>query len=113
MIASIIILVLIVFALSVHLIKHGEYRDGEYNFWVELVCCAIEITLYYFAGFFNKSTMNLPVLIILGVFMLINVFVHLIKHGESRDDKYIFFAALIGCAINLVLYYYAGLFNNF
>lgn len=51
--------------------------------------------------------------IILLVFMAVNLGIHLAKHKEYRDDKYNFWWALFGVGVNLLLYYYAGLFDNF
>lgn len=39
--------------------------------------------------------------------------IHLAKHGEDRTGKYNFWIGLISAAIYLVLYYYAGVFDNF
>lgn len=51
--------------------------------------------------------------IILLALILVNLGIHLAKHGEPREDKYNFWLYLIATIIELVLYYYAGLFENF
>lgn len=38
---------------------------------------------------------------------------HLAKHGEKDDREYNFWNKLIAVCATLILYYYAGLFNNF
>lgn len=56
MIATIIILLLMTAELTIHLAKHGEFRDefdARYNFWIALINFAIQLVLYYFAGLFN------------------------------------------------------------
>lgn len=35
------------------------------------------------------------------------------KHGREKEGKENFWNALIAIVINIVLYYYAGLFDNF
>lgn len=53
MIYTIIILVLIVLGVGMSLAKHGELREGEYNFWLSLFVAALEIWLLYKSGVFN------------------------------------------------------------
>ncbi|MBQ3843939.1 MAG: hypothetical protein II817_03025 [Bacteroidales bacterium] len=38
---------------------------------------------------------------------------HLAKHGEKDDSEYNFWNKLLAVCVILILYYYAGLFNNF
>lgn len=35
------------------------------------------------------------------------------KHGEDKTGKFNFWTSLFSAAIYLVLYYYAGIFDNF
>ena len=51
--------------------------------------------------------------IIILVIMLITLGIHLAKHGQTREDHYNFWLYLFCAAIELVLYYYAGLFDKF
>lgn len=51
--------------------------------------------------------------IILLAIMFIDLGIHIARHGKYRDDKYNGWVALLAVIINLVLFYYAGLFNNF
>ncbi len=53
MIAAIIFLMLYGMDIGIYLIKHGEPKEGRYNIWHELIALSINITLLYFAGFFN------------------------------------------------------------
>lgn len=53
MIASCIILVLASLELGIYLAKHGEPKTGDYNFWLQLISTAIELTLFYYAGLFD------------------------------------------------------------
>ena len=53
MIYAIIILVLIVLGVGIELAKHGEPKEGKYNFWLALCVAALEIWLLYKAGLFN------------------------------------------------------------
>ena len=54
MVATIVLLVLLVFDLGFNLGKHGEPKDGKYNFWITLLSVAIVLYLYYKAGLFNN-----------------------------------------------------------
>lgn len=51
-IPQIIWLVINILGLGIHLAKHGEPRDGKYNFFVALFVVAIDIILLKFGGFF-------------------------------------------------------------
>ena len=53
MIYAIIKLVLIVLGVGVELARHGEPKEGKYNFWLALCAAALEIWLLYKAGLFN------------------------------------------------------------
>lgn len=54
MVATVILLVIQVLALGIALAKHGEPREGNYNFWTVLIEVIIAITLYYYAGLFDN-----------------------------------------------------------
>lgn len=54
MIATIILLSLELISLGIYLVKHGEPRTDEYNFWYKLISFIIVIVLLYFAGIFNN-----------------------------------------------------------
>lgn len=54
MIASIIILVIFAINLGINLAKHGEPKDGKYNFWAEIISTFIMLSLLYYAGTFDK-----------------------------------------------------------
>lgn len=45
------------------------------------------------------------------VLLTMSVGIHLAKHGERRDDKYNFWSALFGAAINLLLLWGGGFFS--
>ena len=51
--------------------------------------------------------------IILLAIMCIGTGTELAKHGEYGERHYNFWLRLLADAILLILYYYAGLFNNF
>ena len=51
--------------------------------------------------------------IILLAVMCIGTGMELAKHGEYYEKRYNFWLKLLADAIVLILYYYAGLFNNF
>lgn len=52
--------------------------------------------------------------IILLVFLVIGLGIYLVKHGQSRiNEKYNFWVYLICVIIELLLYWGAGLFDNF
>ena len=51
--------------------------------------------------------------IILLVIIVLNLGVVLAKHGEPQKGNYNFWSELIATIILMVLYYYAGLFDNF
>ena len=54
MIATIILLVIFILNLGIALAKHGEPKEGNYNFWTDLIAVIILIVLYYYAGLFNN-----------------------------------------------------------
>lgn len=55
MIATIILLTLHAMSIGVELAKHGEPKKAsKHNFWVACASSALYITLYYFAGMFDK-----------------------------------------------------------
>ncbi len=54
MIATIILLVINILELGIVLAKHGEPKEGNYNFWVELTAAIILMVLYYYAGLFDN-----------------------------------------------------------
>lgn len=39
-------------SLGLHGSKHGEPRDGHYNFYVQFLCLAIEFWILWCGGFF-------------------------------------------------------------
>lgn len=51
--------------------------------------------------------------IILLVLAAMELGIYLAKHGEHKTGKYNFWIGLLSVAIYLVLYYYAGVFDNF
>ena len=51
-------------------------------------------------------------LIILSIFTL-TLGVHLAKNGQPRDGEYSFGWSLVSYVLFMVLFYYAGLFDNF
>jgi hypothetical protein len=51
--------------------------------------------------------------IILLVIQILNLGITLAKNGEPKEGKYNFWARLLAVIILIVLYYYAGLFDNF
>jgi len=53
MIPQIIYICFFVFGLSIHLIKHGEQREENYNFWHMLIAGIISFTILYHGGFWN------------------------------------------------------------
>lgn len=51
--------------------------------------------------------------IILLILAAMELGIYLAKHGEDKTGKYNFWTGLFSVAIYLVLYYYAGVFDNF
>ena len=51
--------------------------------------------------------------IILLTILFINLGIELANHGKPREGNYSFWAKLLAVIINLVLFYYAGLFDKF
>lgn len=49
---QIIIIVLYALSLGVHMAKHGEPKDGKYNFVSSLITCAIIFGCLWWGGFF-------------------------------------------------------------
>ena len=54
MIATIILLSLELISLTISLVKHGEPKEGEYNFWHQLIAFILVIVLLYFANVFDN-----------------------------------------------------------
>ena len=54
MIATIIILVFMGIQTGVELASHGEIQERRYNIWARLIANIIVLTLYYYAGLFDK-----------------------------------------------------------
>lgn len=52
-ICQIIYLAIIIFGLGIVLAKHGQPKDEKYNFWIQLLGVAIDLSLLYFGGFFK------------------------------------------------------------
>ena len=46
------ICVLYIISLGMYAIKHGEPREGNYNFWAGLVATGINVALLKWGGFF-------------------------------------------------------------
>ena len=53
-IPQIIIIVLFAMDLGLSLAKHGEDKEGKYNFWESLICVIINFFILYCGGFFSK-----------------------------------------------------------
>lgn len=51
--------------------------------------------------------------IILIALMFIDLGINIAKHNERKESRYNWWSTLIAIVINLVLFYFAGLFNNF
>ena len=51
--------------------------------------------------------------IILLCILFINLGIELANHGKPKEGKYSFWGKLIAVIINLILFYYAGLFDKF
>ena len=49
---QIIMIALLGMGLGMHMIKHGEPREGTYSFPIQLVATLIEISLLVWGGFF-------------------------------------------------------------
>lgn len=45
----IILCIMTTLAIGINLAKHGEDKEGEYNFWSSLIAGVIEIILIYLA----------------------------------------------------------------
>lgn len=39
--------------LGISAVKHGQYRDGTYNFWISLVATMFVLSVLYWGGFFS------------------------------------------------------------
>ena len=50
---------------------------------------------------------------VLLIFVVMNLGIHLAKHGEPKTGRYNFGVALISATIEVALFYYAGLFDCF
>jgi hypothetical protein len=51
--------------------------------------------------------------LIILIFMFGDFFVAFAKHGENKNNKYNAWISMITLIINIILYYYAGLFDKF
>ena len=61
----------------------------------------------------NQKARDMTATIILLAMLCINLGIHLAKHKEPREDRYNFWVALFAFAVQVTLYYFAGLFENF
>ncbi len=52
-IPQIIMLVLMTFGLLLNLVKHGEDKEGKYNFATALIAACLEFWILYAGGFFK------------------------------------------------------------
>ena len=52
-IAQIIWIVLAILGLGITIARHGQAREGKYNFWTQLVGLGINVAILYFGGFFG------------------------------------------------------------
>lgn len=52
-IPAIIMIVLFALSLGSNLVMHGKPKEGNYNFGIALVSCAIQVGLLWWGGFFN------------------------------------------------------------
>ena len=50
---TIAILILVAMNVAYNLAKHGEEKEGEYDFWTSLIEASIWIALLYWAGNFD------------------------------------------------------------
>jgi len=50
---QIILIILLAMSLSFNLIKHGEPRKAEYNFWITLFSTVMTVALLWWGGFFG------------------------------------------------------------
>lgn len=53
-IPQIIMIILFAMDLGLNLAKHGENKEGKYNFWIALISVIIEFFILYCGGFFSK-----------------------------------------------------------
>lgn len=51
--AAITLMCLYGISLLLHANKHGQEKEGKENFWIAFIAMSINVTLLYFAGFFN------------------------------------------------------------
>jgi len=49
---EVILIVLWTLSLCINFIKHGDPKDGEYNFWIELISVFIAYLFFRWAGLF-------------------------------------------------------------
>jgi hypothetical protein len=50
---QVLLLLFVGAGIGMHLVKHGEPRDGSYNFFHASIAGAIECGLLYWGGFFS------------------------------------------------------------
>lgn len=50
---QIVWLLIVALGFGINIVKHGEPRDGNYNFWSFLIGALIEAVILYLGGFFN------------------------------------------------------------
>lgn len=53
MVPQIIYIVIMSLSLGMDLMKHGEPREGNHNFWISFLSATIMILILYWGGFFN------------------------------------------------------------
>lgn len=50
---EVILIVLWILSLAINLLKHGDPKDGKYNFWIELISVFIAYFFLRWAGLFQ------------------------------------------------------------
>jgi hypothetical protein len=53
MAAQIIYLIILIIALMISSYRHGNYRDGQFNLWEDLIGYLIQLGLLFWGGFFD------------------------------------------------------------
>ena len=51
--------------------------------------------------------------LILLALIVYNLGINIVKNGKPKDGEYNYVSAFVATIITLVLYYYAGMFDNF
>lgn len=109
-IPQIIYVILVGIEIAIAMVKHGELKDSDHNFWKLLITTLFTVGLLILGGFF--STIGVPQIIYIFLAGLGFAFEGM-KHGQPDETPYSIGITLVGKTIQALLFLWGGFFNVF